>query len=102
MLSLKKVSFIAMGCMLGAFYVSAKEPVITVEKKAVKSSTVKAKFVQLMAKYDTDNNGLLSKAEAAKSHNKALLKNFDAIDENGDAGISEHELKSFNVITKVK
>lgn len=100
MLSLKKVSIVALSCLVGAFYVSAEEPVVEAEIKAMKSSQVKAKFVQLMAKYDVDNNGLLSKAEAVKSKNQSLIKNFDAIDENGDAGISEQELNSFNVITK--
>lgn len=92
MISLKKITLIAVSSLIGAFYVSASEPVKMVNELAEKG---KGEVVQLIAKFDQDNNGLLSKAEVEVSKNEALVKNFAAIDTNTDAGLSEEEIKLF-------
>jgi hypothetical protein len=102
MISLKKVSAVVVTCAVAAFYADAKDSVEIGEQAKSPMKKAKAEFVQLVAKYDADNNGLLSKAEVAKSKHKALIKNFDEIDQNDDSGLSEEELKAFNLITKKK
>jgi hypothetical protein len=100
MISLKKVSAVVVTCAVAAFYADAKDGVELGDQAKTSMKKAKADFVQLVAKYDADNNGLLSKAEVAKSKHEALIKNFDGIDQNADAGLSEEELKAFNLITK--
>jgi len=102
MMSLKKVSAVVVTCAVAAFYVDAKDGVELSEQAKTSMQKAKAEFIQLLAKYDADNNGLLSKAEVAKSKHLALIKNFEEIDGNADSGLSEAELKAFNLITKKK
>ena len=92
MISLKKVSLFVFTTSIAAFYVSAEDKA-TVPSKTVEVASVE--FSQLLAKFDKDNNGLLSKAEVAVSKDELLIKRFDSIDTNADAGLNEEELKTF-------
>ena len=97
MFSLKKVSVVVVTSLVAAFYVSANEPVKMAADLAEKG---KVELTSLVAKFDKDNNGILSKAEVEISKDKTLLKHFDAIDTNTDLGLSTEELKSFNLLAK--
>lgn len=99
MISLKSVSLFVVTSSIAAFYVSANEQANDVVKTI---ETTQVEFSELLAKFDKDNNGLLSKAEVAVSKDELLIKRFDSIDTNADAGLNEQELKAFSSTLKTQ
>lgn len=100
--SLIEVSAIVVVATLAAFIVDAKQPV---ELGEITNDTVKElknDYTHLVAKFDADKNGLLSKAEVAASKNDVLMRNFNTIDTNGDENISNEELTDYSANIQVK
>jgi len=110
-ISLKKVTLVVSTCVLASYFVSADDKVaslsaatievISAKVAATNSLSIAIKDIPaLLTKFDSNNNGLLNKAEVAASENELLAKHFEDIDQNADAAISLEELKHY--FTRVK
>ena len=110
-ISLKKVTLVVSTCVLASYFVSADEKVASLsvptieaisEKVAASDSlSIAIKDIPaLLTKFDTNNNGLLNKAEVAASNSELLAKHFKDIDQNADEEISAGELKHYFTAVK--
>ena len=106
-ISLKKVTLIVSTCVLASYFVSAEEKVSsfdtpTVAVASTKIATAVNDTSALLTQFDSDKNGLLSKAEVMASKNELLAEHFNAIDKNADSAISKSELKGYFTALKAK
>jgi len=77
---------------IATFHVNADDLTPKVESNV---SLIKTSFSELLAEFDTDKNGALSKEELSTSDNKSLKMAFQKLDVNKDSLISVDEFSEF-------
>ena len=102
-ISLMKTAFLVLIITSASFFVSAENPQTSI--KSVKNETAttpltndakgKVSFSMLLARFDSNKDGLLNQSEIAASKNKLLNRVFKEMDQNSDLAINEIEFNHF-------
>ena len=95
-----EISALVTVAALATFAVNANQVVDTSKANIKTVSVATSNLSALFSTIDTDNDGLLSKAEISASKNDVLMRNFKAIDKNTDDSISNNELTAFTAEVK--
>jgi len=98
-MSLVKITLGVAFAAITTFIVNASDALPTVEnvnnEVATASTSSTQSFSKLLAKFDADNNGVLSESELLASDNESLKMAFKHLDVNNDANISEEEFNAY-------
>ena len=100
--SLIEVTGIVLVAAFATFIVDAKQPIEVADISKAQENGQQTDFSHIIAKFDSDKDGLLNKSEIEASQNDVLMRNFKTIDANQDDNISTEEISLYTSTVKIK
>ena len=100
--SLIEVTGIVLVAAFATFIVDAKQPIEVADISKTQEAGQQMDFSHIIAKFDSDKDGLLNKSEIEASQNDVLMRNFKTIDANQDDNISTEEISLYTSTIKIK
>lgn len=100
--SLFKVTAMVISVAFASSFVNAEDKITEKAKSEVATSAEQLNFSALIAKLDSDKNGMLSQEEASVDQSQLLNVEFNKMDVNQDKQIDEAEFNRYLVEVNAK
>jgi len=100
--SLFKITAMVITVAFASSFVNAEDKIVEKAQSEIVASAEQLSFSALIAKLDSDKNGMLSQDEAAVDQSQLLNVEFNKVDVNQDKQIDEAEFNRYLVEVNAK